>query len=270
MTTTACDDQFGPDYAGRDELLTELAMEIKPWQFKGIEGYFCREYKGSRFQLWEYVLRRKELINCPPDSDAPEWAEWKAQEKCGKWCWYKDEPVLKKSMWDIPAIASKYQTATHGKIPAGHDWRTTLTRINRDDNTSTPEEEEEFERIQARQDAGKPHEADARMLDAQLADAIQFGKISPNANSIINAAAHHMQERAATYDKPEGERSMGATVEAFKATTGIDLTEEQGWHFMALLKLVRSQQGDYRADSYEDGAAYVALAGEAAAKRRAK
>lgn len=77
-----------------------------------------------------------------------------------------------------------------------------------------------------------------------------------------------MKDRAATYDKPEGERSMGATVEAFKAVTGHALTEEQGWLFMTLLKAVRSQQGAYRADSYEDGAAYFALAGEAAGRYR--
>src|SRR5690606_3707051 len=65
-----------------------------------------------------------------------------------------------------------------------------------------------------------------------------------------------------------GERSMCATVEAFRAITGIRVTQEQGWLFMALLKAVRSQQGDYRADSYEDGAAYFALAGEAAARYR--
>ena len=73
-----------------------------------------------------------------------------------------------------------------------------------------------------------------------------------------------MRERAATYDRPEGERSMATTVEAFRAVTGQALTEEQGWLFMALLKAVRSQQGAFRADSYEDGAAYFALAGEAA------
>jgi hypothetical protein len=77
-----------------------------------------------------------------------------------------------------------------------------------------------------------------------------------------------MRDRAATYDKPEGERSMGATVDAFLAVTGVSMTEEQGWLFMALLKAVRSQQGAYRADSYEDGAAYFALAGEAAVRDR--
>ena len=88
------------------------------------------------------------------------------------------------------------------------------------------------------------------------------------AADILNAALGHMQDRAATYDKPAGERSMGATVDAFKAVTGVSMTEEQGWLFMALLKSVRSQHGAYRADSYEDGAAYFALAGEAAVRDR--
>ena len=90
------------------------------------------------------------------------------------------------------------------------------------------------------------------------------------AHDILQAAAGHMKDRAATYDKPEGERSMGATVEAFKAVTGHQMTEEQGWLFMAILKAVRSQQGAYRKDSYEDGAAYFALAGEAAERDRKK
>lgn len=89
-----------------------------------------------------------------------------------------------------------------------------------------------------------------------------------NATEILNKAAQHMAERSKTYDKPEGERSMGATVGAFHAITGHVLTEEQGWLFMALLKAVRSQQGAFRADSYEDGAAYFALMGEAAHQDR--
>ena len=88
------------------------------------------------------------------------------------------------------------------------------------------------------------------------------------ASNILRAAISHMEDRAATYDKPEGERSMGSTVLAFAAITGVLMTEEQGWLFMALLKAVRSQQGAYRSDSYEDGAAYFALAGEAAVRDR--
>ena len=89
-----------------------------------------------------------------------------------------------------------------------------------------------------------------------------------NAQDILEAGIGHMMDRAATYDKPQGERSMAATVEAFRAVTGVAMTEEQGWIFMLLLKAVRSQQGAYRADSYEDGAAYFALAGECAYNTR--
>lgn len=88
------------------------------------------------------------------------------------------------------------------------------------------------------------------------------------APNFLQAGLDAMQQRAATYDKPEGERSMGATVEAFRAITGHTLTEEQGWLFMAILKAVRSQQGNYSADSYVDGAAYFGLAGEAACVAR--
>jgi hypothetical protein len=82
------------------------------------------------------------------------------------------------------------------------------------------------------------------------------------AEDILTKAAGHLADRAKTYDRPEGERSMEKTVQMFNTLAGTQLTTEQGWLFMVLLKMVRSQQGDYKADNYEDGAAYFALAGE--------
>ena len=87
------------------------------------------------------------------------------------------------------------------------------------------------------------------------------------AHEILQAAQQHMKDRAKKYDNPKGERSMAATVTAFNAVTGLTMTEEQGWLFMVMLKAVRSQQGDYHEDSYEDGAAYFSLAGECASKQ---
>ena len=79
-----------------------------------------------------------------------------------------------------------------------------------------------------------------------------------------------MEDRAATYDSPTGERSMRATVEMLNILTGgPSLTVEQGWLFMALLKMVRSQQGKFKLDNYEDMAAYVALAAEEGTQYRA-
>lgn len=97
-------------------------------------------------------------------------------------------------------------------------------------------------------------------------------KSALSAPDILLSAGNHMKSRAVEYDKPEGERSIEATVKAFNAITGDGLmnTEERGWLFMGILKMVRSQQGDYKADNYEDGTAYFALQGEAAARERGK
>lgn len=84
----------------------------------------------------------------------------------------------------------------------------------------------------------------------------------------LNQAQSEMQDRAATYDKPQGERSMANTVAMFNALTGFELSEEQGWKFMCCLKLVRSEQGTFKADNFIDGAAYFGLAGETASKRQ--
>lgn len=84
------------------------------------------------------------------------------------------------------------------------------------------------------------------------------------ATEFLRRAAQHMDDRAKTYDKPGGERSMAATVAAFNAVTGKTLTETEGWLLMMLLKAVRLQQrATYHADSAEDMVAYAALAGEA-------
>lgn len=92
---------------------------------------------------------------------------------------------------------------------------------------------------------------------------------SLTASDICQQAIETMKERGKTYDKPNGdERSILKTVTAFNALTGHELTEEQGWQFMTILKLARSQQGEYKADNYLDGTAYFALAGECASVER--
>jgi hypothetical protein len=91
------------------------------------------------------------------------------------------------------------------------------------------------------------------------------------AAEILNKAAAHMNGRAATYDQPEGERSMAQTVAVFNLHHGTSLTEAQGWHFMQILKDVRLfSKGDYHADSAEDCVSYAALKAEAKAKQQPK
>ena len=89
------------------------------------------------------------------------------------------------------------------------------------------------------------------------------------ADAHLDTAAQTLRDRAVTRDAPDGERSMAATVTAFNAIFGTELTEEMGWQFMAILKIRRGSQGIYVADDYTDQAAYSALAGEAAERERA-
>lgn len=85
------------------------------------------------------------------------------------------------------------------------------------------------------------------------------------APKILQSAAETMNSRAAERDT-EAERSMARTVKAFNAMYDKDLTEVEGWRFMEMLKMARAHGGVPRLDDYLDGAAYSALAGEAALK----
>lgn len=88
------------------------------------------------------------------------------------------------------------------------------------------------------------------------------------APAFLEAGAQHMRDRAEQRDTPGGERSMAKAVNAFNTMYGFDLSEEEGWQFMVLLKMSRASSGAYVQDDYEDQAAYSGLAGEAASRDR--
>lgn len=95
------------------------------------------------------------------------------------------------------------------------------------------------------------------------------GWVKPKAPELLGRAAALMHERGKTYDQPEGERSMGKAVEAFNTITGRNLRESEGWLFMSLLKLVRSEtRSEPHQDSLEDNIAYSALYAEARGEGR--
>ena len=80
---------------------------------------------------------------------------------------------------------------------------------------------------------------------------------------VLKGAYNTIHKRAADRDVKQ-ERSMAATVGAFNAMHGTNLTEAQGWSFMTLLKMKRSFTGDvFRVDDVLDEAAYTALRAEA-------
>ena len=86
------------------------------------------------------------------------------------------------------------------------------------------------------------------------------------ANAFLSESASIMAQRGKQYDAATGERSMGATVTAFNAITGNNLTESDGWLLMQILKDVRQwQKPDYHHDSALDCVSYAALKAESLA-----
>jgi hypothetical protein len=100
----------------------------------------------------------------------------------------------------------------------------------------------------------------------EVEDILTIVDDSNDAASILQQAKDCLVNRGVERDKPNGERSMKSTVEAFNALTGYSLSESAGWLFMLCLKAARAEGGCFKADDYIDGAAYFALYGEAAAK----
>ena len=87
---------------------------------------------------------------------------------------------------------------------------------------------------------------------------------------LLDSAKDELLDRAVTYDSPEGEKSMAATVDAFNIICGRALlkngkmTEAMGWEFMSILKKVRQFSRDTpHLDSDVDDVAYTAFAGSA-------
>ena len=85
----------------------------------------------------------------------------------------------------------------------------------------------------------------------------------------LQSAIDVQAERGKQYDKPTGERSMGATISAFNCITGYTLEESDGWMLLSLLKLVRQAQNpeQYHYDSALDFVAYASLYAEAASEQ---
>ena len=90
---------------------------------------------------------------------------------------------------------------------------------------------------------------------------IMSSQVTKDASELCLKASELLAERGKQYDGSGKERSMASTVAAFNAVYGTNLTEQQGWHFMILLKMARQRAGGH-IDSAEDLIAYAALAAE--------
>ena len=86
------------------------------------------------------------------------------------------------------------------------------------------------------------------------------------AEEYLARAAAVQAERGKQYDKDDKqqERSMQKIVTMFNTLTGKDLNDTEGWLFMVILKMVRSQAkpGTHHVDTWLDLVSYAALAAE--------
>lgn len=88
--------------------------------------------------------------------------------------------------------------------------------------------------------------------------------VSKTASDFLKIAQSILDQRGKQYDKPKGERSMAATVNAFNAITGQSITESHGWLLLTLLKMVRDNQRKApHEDSCMDLVTYSSLYAEA-------
>ena len=108
--------------------------------------------------------------------------------------------------------------------------------------------------------AAEANKASAPANAHAIASSCAYAMTAPE---LLNQAACLMVERGKQYDKPQGERSMAATVAAFNAVTGLALSESHGWLLQAILKMVRDNQRQQpHRDSCEDLIAYTSLYSE--------
>lgn len=123
----------------RDEWLNTLAMKLPEWRktwempdgfaWDGMETITFTQ-TGDVYTRADWLERRIELIKCPLDSEAPEWAAWKAQDRDGQWHWYEIKPSGHDSnLWMIDGDGV-CEPASEGCVPAGHRWEETLTEVN--------------------------------------------------------------------------------------------------------------------------------------------
>ena len=85
-----------------------------------------------------------------------------------------------------------------------------------------------------------------------------------SSEDFLLSAIENQKQKAAIRDTSK-ERSMEKIVKAFNIIYDKDLTTQQGWEFMCLLKQVRAAQGDYHEDDHIDKVSYASLAAEEAA-----
>lgn len=93
------------------------------WKYmKAGEPNYVRVFLGKEITKDQWLARRAELQNKPSWNDAPEWAEWLAQDEDGEWKWLAGLPGKYVDGWTAVKIKGCCKGLALG------DWRDTLEK----------------------------------------------------------------------------------------------------------------------------------------------
>lgn len=65
-------------------------------------------------------------MNKPDWKDAPDWANWLAQDKDGEYCWWNIRPALAASLWAQGYPEESFFYESVGYFEKNIDWQSTL------------------------------------------------------------------------------------------------------------------------------------------------
>lgn len=212
------------------------------------EGVDWREYMEFNPPIRRYTKRRTAFHLSEAAQPSPE-----PVEQC--------EPAENESHpnhnWKPGNTGPQQETALRPQVEAGMKKFTTHMSdwVNAQGRPLPYEQRVQDRRVKPRPTVGNPTVARHPNGEADHMKAPEY----------LSRSIATLAQRARTYDDPDGERSIGKTVEIFNSLTSHQLSEKEGWLFMLCLKLARSQSGgDFTADTFVDLAAYAALMGESA------
>jgi len=84
------------------------------------------------FTRSEVEAKQREITGEPDDKDAPEWANWKAQDENGLWGWFKNKQTPVLGVWaDFEDAVGETFAARKGEVLG--DWRDTLKQVEREE-----------------------------------------------------------------------------------------------------------------------------------------
>jgi hypothetical protein len=276
------------------ELIDKAINQLIDWPSSESEEAHLYQFDSGRFVAGisggstpapfctraEFEARKAERQNKPDWKDAPDWAQWLAQDGGGRWYWYDGKPKAIGEEFGMPESGGKalYQFK-YGEVIG--DWRDTLEQrpyhIGEANEKAVTESDWPDEK---RIDVIGPNGNDGlHYAEKDTAFKFCYGVFnlvddSPKTAADYLAACAKVQlERGKQYDASgTGERSFDAAAEAFNCVTGKSLRGSDVCLMLVMVKLVRqySDHARLHSDSVLDMVSYASLLAEELTKELGK